>query len=231
MGMAEPRRKPRLADVMEWDIGNWGRALPFWSEELPPSLEGLTTLALGERNGGLSLYFAARGSRVHCTDVGGPRPQARALHVRYGLADRITYADVDATHIAYADASFDIVALKSMLGALRTWERQARALAEIHRVLKPGGLLFFAENAVGSPMHRWLRRRYVEWWDIWRYLTLDDLPRLTRDFRSASWTTYGFLGVLGRTERQRKVFHWMDRLALPLVPESSRYIIFCRARK
>ena len=44
-----------LKDIIEWDIKNWSKALYFWKRYLPKQKE-VQALAIGERNGGLSLW-------------------------------------------------------------------------------------------------------------------------------------------------------------------------------
>ena len=59
----------------------------------------------------------------------------------------------DASALALPDASVDIVFATRLS---TTFTRQREALAEFHRVLKPGGLLLFAEST----------RAYIESWVI-----------------------------------------------------------------
>ena len=161
-----------------WDVRNWSRALSFWEPNLAGSMPR-SALAIGERGGGLSLWLAMRGIHVVCTDLGVSLEPAMALHRRYGVSDLVTYADLDVTSMSYPDGSFDIIVFKSVLGALATKERQVRAMREIHRVLRPGGTLLFAENLVGSRLHTWLRSRFVPW-DSWRYPRSRPRPRPVR---------------------------------------------------
>jgi ubiquinone/menaquinone biosynthesis C-methylase UbiE len=50
------------------------------------------------------------------------------------------------TELPYPDGEFDVVTSHRCLMALLEWERQQEALREIHRVLKPGGLLVLMEG-------------------------------------------------------------------------------------
>ena len=152
--------KALLADVFQWDVGTWSKALRVWEAVLAPLPQG-RALALGEREGGLSLYLAMHGHRVICSDLSSPEPSARPLHERYQVHPRVAYEAQDITNIQHPDNSFDVVMFKSVIGALSTKERQLKALAEIHRVLRPGGVLLFAENLGGSRLHRWMRKRFV----------------------------------------------------------------------
>jgi ubiquinone/menaquinone biosynthesis C-methylase UbiE len=232
MDWSDISQKSVVGDIVEWDIANWGRALQFWEESLPTTLDGQQVLTLGERNGGLSLMYALLGAQVTCTDYGGPTAAARELHERYGVQDRIQYVDIDATQIALPDQSFDIVGFKSMLGALQTWDRQQSAVTEMRRVLKPGGKLYFAENLRASPLHR-----VVRWiiqgdsWLNWRYVTPDELRTLYGDMAQFDMTTFGFASIFARWEIGRGMLHYFDRTVNPVVPESWNYVAFCVTTK
>jgi ubiquinone/menaquinone biosynthesis C-methylase UbiE len=64
------------------------------------------------------------------------RPASRIVHERYGAADVVC---ADATHLPLADASADAAIWVAGLHSLTTPESRASALAELHRVLRPGG--------------------------------------------------------------------------------------------
>lgn len=145
-----------LKDVIEWDVRSWAPCLDFWAlviqRKQPTSTRVLT---VGERNGGISLWFALQGFNVICSDRGGPTRRASELHRYYGVSDRVAYADINVFSMPYSDASFDFVACKSVIGGLkavnrdattRTLDNQSRAVEEIHRVIKPGGCFLGAEN-------------------------------------------------------------------------------------
>ncbi len=225
-----PMTPPDLRAIFQWDVHSWSRALPLWEDHLPKA-RPFSALGIGERDGGLSLWLASKGGEVTCTDLGPPSQAAKELHTRYSLQDHITYAQADVTDLPFADGTFDVVVFKSVIGALGTTERQMVAMHEMHRVLKPGGVLLFAENLGGTWLHGWLRRRYVAWNTYWRYLEVRADQDLFASFaRTVSGTT-GFLANLGRTEGQRDVLSKVDAVILPLVPRSMRTIWFGSAVK
>jgi SAM-dependent methyltransferase len=223
-----------VEDFVEWDVRNWSVALDFWVRNSGLDLTTCSALEIGSRHGGLSLWLATQGARVVCTDVNGPSDVARERHRESGLSHRIGYRPVDATDIPFADA-FDLVLFKSVLGAVgarRGREAQARAIAEMHKALKSGGELFFAENLVGSPLHSYLRRRFVRWGRTWRYVSVPEMLGFLKDFSSVRYRTVGFAGALGRGRRQRNALGSLDRMLLDrLVPERWRYIMVGVARK
>jgi SAM-dependent methyltransferase len=221
---------PPLSAVFQWDVRTWSRALPLWEKHLPHHRPA-RALAIGEREGGLSLWLAWQGLDVACTDL-RPFPQeTSALHQRHGVQARITYQQADVTALPFPEATFDVVAFKSVIGALGSRERQAQALAEMHRVLKPGGVLLFAENLSATAVHAWLRRRFTAWAPYWRYLH----PRRDRDLFSAFADiedgTTGLLSALGRSEAQRDPLARVDALVAPMVPRGWRSVWYGAARK
>lgn len=223
-----------LADVLEWDVATWAPALLFWQREGGLDAAQLQCLDVGARSGGLSLWLAASGHRVVCSDVRDAERRARPLLERSSSIERVRFEDIDATSIPYEDR-FDVVAFKSVLGGVGAGDRrdlQEAAIASMYRALKTGGRLLFAENLAGSPMHRALRSRFVRWGGSWRYVTIDEMRAFLRDFREVRFATTGFLAAFGRTETQRQMLAGIDRLALnDIVPPSWRYVIYGVATK
>src|SRR3989442_9075535 len=102
-----------LDDIIEWDVINWSKCLDFWE----PMISGIPAtariLALGEQNGGLSLWLASKGFMVICSDAPQPSIRARTIHLRNGVASRVFYMGVDAFRMPFQDNSFDVVICKS----------------------------------------------------------------------------------------------------------------------
>src|SRR5207248_6090674 len=73
-------------------------------------------------------------------DLSGNRPEATLENARReGVADRVEVKDGDARHLAFADASFDVVVSSLALHNIVKAEERQQAVREIVRVLKPGG--------------------------------------------------------------------------------------------
>ena len=218
--------------IFQWEVRSWSRALPLWERHLRGMAnEHPRALALGERDGGLSLMLAEHGCSVVCSDLRGPTQRAKDLHSAYGWDECVTYASIDTLAIPKPDNSFDVVAFKSMIGALSTKERQAQAIREMHRVLKPGGVLLFAENLHGTALHRWLRKRFVAWDAYWRYLDPEKDRDLFAVFTHLDDATTGLFANLGRSETQRDLIARLDGVLAPLVPRSQRTIWYGAAVK
>lgn len=219
-----------LKDIFQWEVRSWSRALPVWTKHLPVHRPA-TALGIGEREGGLSLWLASNGIDVVCTDLREFPKATEALHERHGVRDRITYQQADATALPFADGSFDIVFFKSVIGALGSKEQQLKAIHEMHRVLRPGGVLLFAENLHGTALHGLLRKRFVSWSSYWRYLD----PVADRDlfarFAQMDAGTTGLFANLGRTEVQRDILARLDSVLLSMVLQQSRTIWYGAAIK
>ena len=208
---------PTPRDILQWEVRSWSRALPLWERHLPAHRPA-RALGIGEREGGLSLWLATKGFQVVCTDLRPFPPATAELHRRHGVQERITYREADATALPFPDAHFDVVMFKSVIGALGTKERQAQAIREMHRVLRPGGVLLFAENLTGTPLHRWLRKHFVAWENYWRYPDQQRDADLFAPFATVHLASTGLLANLGRTEGQRELLARADALLAPAAP-------------
>jgi SAM-dependent methyltransferase len=217
-------------EVFQWEVRTWSRAWPLWERHLPTHRPA-RALGIGEREGGLSLWLATRGFHVHCTDLHPFPATTFALHARHLDPGRITYGQEDVLHLPHAAATFDVVFLKSVLGALGNREDQLEALAGIHRVLKPGGVLLFAENACATRLHAQLRRRFVAWEHRWRYLHPVRDRDLFRPFVHLHHATTGFLAPLGRSEAQRDLLARLDGMLVPWLPRTWRTVWYGVALK
>ena len=220
-------QKEFFKDVIQWDIKTWSKALPFWEKNFTIKKE-MKALAIGEREGGMSLWLALKGVNVTCTDYNDFPKETSQLHKRYKVNEKIAYEKgVDVTDLSmYSANSFDIVVFKSVLGALSKKERQQKAFDEMKRVLKPGGAILFAENSKGSKLHAALRKIFIKWNSYWRYLDYKRDQDLFAGFSSAKLTTKGFSATFGRSEKQRKVLATFDSVIHPILPSSLNYVIF-----
>jgi 2-polyprenyl-3-methyl-5-hydroxy-6-metoxy-1,4-benzoquinol methylase len=191
----------RLDDYIGWDVLNWSASLGYWVGHSTQDLSRCSVLELGSGGGGVSLWMALRGAEVTCSDVRGPRAEAVSKHWDFGVNHRISYEALDATAIPYVE-KFDVVVFKSVLGTIATKELQAKAVSQMHKALKKGGELFFAENLTASPVHKFFRRRFVEWGDRWRYVSLAEIQEFLAPFSSVDVRACGVAGTFGRSEHR-----------------------------
>ena len=95
---------------------------------------------------GLNLDFYPSGIKLFGLEFSRPMMQG-ALNKSAQLDLNITYTQGDALALPYADASFSSVICTY---ALCGFEDERKALAEMQRVLKPGGKLLLADHIVSS---------------------------------------------------------------------------------
>ncbi|MCW5898284.1 MAG: class I SAM-dependent methyltransferase [Flavobacteriales bacterium] len=212
-----------MRDIFQWEVRTWSRALPLWEQHLPKHRPA-SALGIGEREGGLSLLLATLGFDTHCTDLHPFTAATLASHGDIQGDGRITYGQEDVLQLSHADATFDVVFFKSVIGALGSKDKQMRAIREMHRVLKPGGVLLFAENLQGTRLHRWLRKRFVAWEHRWRYLHILHDRDLFAPFAELHTGSTGLLANLGRSEKQRDLLARLDGLLMPMVPKRWRTV-------
>ncbi len=197
--------------IMQWDVKTWSKALHFWEANVVWS-HVKNALELGGRQSGPSLWLAQKGIEVICSDFKDTEQNAKALHESHHVAGSIAYEDIDATQIPYSN-HFDLIVFKSIIGGIGRGDNkaiQAKVFSEIHKALKPGGVLIFAENLVASRFHQSLRKHFTKWGGDWRYLSTDELEDFLSPFSRKDFKTAGFLATLGRNERQRRMLAGID---------------------
>ena len=217
-----------VADIIEWDSVNWAKFLDF-IDESKFDFQGKKVLAIGERNGGISLFFALKGAEVLCTDLDGPTEEAHVLHKKYGVDSQICYAAINAVNIPEEyNGQFDVVTFKSVIGGIghnNNYRAQEQCVDSIYRVLKTNGVCIFADNMRGSIMHRALRKAFVPWGGTWHYETDKEIMELFHRFQLLQTRKFGVFGTLGRSEPQRRFLGKLDTMIFDkLLPNTSKYI-------
>ena len=240
--MAERIERELLADILEWDIYNWGRAIEFWDEKaraIAREKPGFSVLEIGAAGGGISLYWALLGADVLCSEIDGQFDRARALHAKHGVSDRVRYEALDAANVIdkpfpYRN-DFDVVTFKSVIGGVGVGEdtlyNQVALFENIYAALKPGGYLFFCENLVGSKMHMKARELFTDHVGSWRYVTVDKVLALADRFDPIEYETFGVVGIFGRTDPLAAALGAVDRQFDRCVKPEDRYIISAICRK
>jgi SAM-dependent methyltransferase len=136
--------------------------------------------------GGLILDLGcAGGAHMERLSAGGRVVGVDASIERLGTARRIApVAAAVGERLPFADGSFDFVYVSHVLHHARD---HRAALAEIHRVLKPQGLLFLIETVDDNPAMRFARAIRPRW-ESDRVFSRFRFEGLTRDVRRAGFT-------------------------------------------
>jgi ubiquinone/menaquinone biosynthesis C-methylase UbiE len=151
-----------LAAVYDFSMQEVERAcLQAWRRDLCASLTG-EVLEVGAGTGLTLPHYPESVSRLVLAE---PDRHMRArLERRAATESRpVEVSDAGLEGLPWADASFDAVVSTLVLCSVAD---VGRALAEIHRVLRPGGTLAFLEHVAadeGSGRFRWQRRIEPLW--------------------------------------------------------------------
>ncbi len=116
-------------------------------------LRGARVLDVGCQTGGLAIALARAGAEVTGVDVDATLLEAAAIRARCHGVSSVRFEVCKAEGLPFADARFDLV---TFVDVIEHVERADEALAEVARVLAPGGLLWLQGPNRFSP--RWLAR-------------------------------------------------------------------------
>ncbi len=111
-----------------------------------------TVLELGAGHGRDALYFAREGCTVHATDFSATGlEQLGKSAVEQGVAERVTCTVHDVrTPLPLPDASVDAVFAHMLLCMALSTQEIGAAVAEVRRVLRPGGTFVYTVRHTGD---------------------------------------------------------------------------------
>jgi SAM-dependent methyltransferase len=159
----------RLAIHQRFSANKYGW-VPFVQDALASLPADAQILELG--CGPATLWSAAlnrvpSGWRIVLTDFSpGMLEEAKRALAATGnpAAEQFAFRQVDAQEIPFPDASFDAVVANHMLYHVPD---RSRAIGEIRRVLKPGGVFFAATNGEGHMTEQWqLGEEFVQMYGL-----------------------------------------------------------------
>jgi ubiquinone/menaquinone biosynthesis C-methylase UbiE len=129
-------------------------------ERLGGRLDGRRVLEVGCGRGvGTSIILKRFGAAdVHAFDLDPDMVRQARQRLAAYPPGRVTLYQADATAIPEPDASFDAVFDFGILHHVPAWPV---AVAEIHRVLRPGGRFYF-EEVTRQALARWLYRTFLD---------------------------------------------------------------------
>lgn len=112
--------------------------------------DGMTTLDVGCGLGYAVTQYAQRFA-CHCHGIDYSENMiAGAIELQQknypDITPRVRFQHASVMELPYPDNHFDVVTSHRCLMALLDWSKQQAALREIHRVLKPGGVLVLMEG-------------------------------------------------------------------------------------
>jgi ubiquinone/menaquinone biosynthesis C-methylase UbiE len=129
-------------------------------ERLGGRAEGATVLEIGCGRGvGTEIIFRRFGAkRVHAFDLDPEMVGLARRRLSAFPADRLKLSVGDAAAVEEEDASFDAVFDFGIIHHVPDWRR---AVAEVARVLRPGGRFFF-EEVTARALGRWSYRTFLD---------------------------------------------------------------------
>jgi 2-polyprenyl-6-hydroxyphenyl methylase/3-demethylubiquinone-9 3-methyltransferase len=186
-------------------------------------------LDLGAGDGHMAPVFEHLGYRVTCVDI-DPAAVTKASR-----RPATSVVNADAQHLPFASGSFDAIYSNSVF----QYVDRAAALAEVCRVLRPGGTLVAVENLYGSPFARLVRAyvrlkgfRYAPHQEPRRHLRRGEISLYESRFGAVQSRVYNLLTAAPGTLLTRFMpaaaipaltralgpVHGLDRLCLRAIP-------------
>jgi SAM-dependent methyltransferase len=193
---------------------NWSEAryqvLPYFAHEKEvlarPNIRRILEIGCG--NGWNMSRFAQFGRVAFGLDAVADRVALARTHGPALLADGL--------QLPFAADSLDMIYVQHVLHHIGNVER---ALAEIRRCLRPGGVLFLVETVEDNPIIRWGRRLYPSW--------LGDEINATFTFAGLA-TQLVDSGFRVRKAGQYSVVFWMWEVLpdqLPLMEKLTPFVV------
>ena len=216
----------RFADADYLDHETWMR--PAFAQL--GDVRGKTVLDYGCGHGMAAVVLARAGARVSAFDLSpGYVAEAERRAAVNGVS--VGFRVADAERLPYADASFDAIWGNAILHHLDL----NRAGAELHRVLKPGGVAVFCEPWGGNPLLGFARRRLPypgkERTPDERPLIRGDLAPLRMHFPRLRWRGHQLFGMIRRVVKAHGLLapaDFVDKIAFALCPpleNLGRYVV------
>lgn len=159
----------------------------------PFSPASILDIATGTGDLAISMYRRLKANRIVGADISeGMMEVGRRKVDKAGLSEHISFEYQDCTALTFADNSFDAV---TAAFGVRNFEDIEQGIAEMYRVLKPGGHLMILE--LSSPEHFPMKQLY----SIYSKVVIPTIGRLL----SKEHTAYSYLPASVKVVPQGKV--------------------------
>ncbi|MCD7850569.1 MAG: bifunctional demethylmenaquinone methyltransferase/2-methoxy-6-polyprenyl-1,4-benzoquinol methylase UbiE [Parabacteroides sp.] len=159
----------------------------------PFSPASILDIATGTGDLAISMYRQLKADRIVGADISeGMMEVGRRKVAEAGLSEHITFEYQDCTALTYPEGSFDAV---TAAFGVRNFEDIEQGIAEMYRVLKPGGHLMILE--LSSPEHFPMKQLY----SIYSKFVIPNIGRLL----SKEHTAYSYLPASIKVVPQGKV--------------------------
>ncbi len=235
-----PEAEARLKDDPLWSNFKYyaieRHSLDLMKSWVTERLEGAAVLDYCCGNGDEALVAGANGAAsvvgidISPVSIENCRGRARAE----GLDERVRFQVMDAEALEFPDASFDLIMEYGVLHHLEL----DRAMAELARVLKPGGAMICTETLGHNPFIRWYRRRTPHLrtaWEAEHILTRESFDIMARHFGRIEKRFFHLATLAAVPLRRTRVFppvlsglRWVDRalLAVPGLQWQAWQVVF-----
>jgi ubiquinone/menaquinone biosynthesis C-methylase UbiE len=162
--------------------------------EMLGDISGCKVLEYGCGEGWITRDLARLGATVSAFDVSAQAIEnTKAVLTRDGLLDRCALEVMPAEKLVYPDNSFDIAVGFAIVHHLQL----DAAFAELHRVLRPGGVGYFAEPLGTNPAIQLYRRLTPQFRTVdERPLVIKELPEVLKAFGSFEHREYFLTALL-----------------------------------
>jgi len=184
---------PNEKNIFRWDTSNWSNTLQLWNKSINESFDDLKVLELGAGDGSLSIWSCNLGGDVICSDLSFTDEKINTIKAQINNNQKIVFENINILDIPYTDY-FDVILFKSVLGGLRSHNKQKLAFKQIHKALKNNGKLLFCENMNSTYFHQYFRSK-KPWGHYWRYPSFNEFIDLSKPFRIIDYETYGLIGA------------------------------------
>jgi len=126
-------------EAMKTNVGHKYLEKPAMRAELPDSFEGQTVLSIGVGTGGeLEEILKRAPLRLTGIDI-----SKQLLGIASEKFPSIEFAEMNMEHMSFPDETFDFIYSSLVFEYARDWDT---FLKEVHRILKPGGILLFSTH-------------------------------------------------------------------------------------